>query len=166
MSGDLRFVGEQRELFAKHLFLVEIGNGDISAGFQKCSELSVEAAKIEYWEGGSTIPWKLPGRLTFSDITLERGASTSTRFVEWANQVNNASSGYIGTRGAGLVVPFYMRHIDIVQLDRDASSRIATWRLFNGWPQKFVAASDYDNSADDTVIESLTITFDYFKRVK
>ena len=30
---------------------------------------------VQYFEGGSLIPNKSPGRLTFPDVTLERGAS-------------------------------------------------------------------------------------------
>jgi len=45
------------------------------AGFQKASKLSVEVANVRYLEGGSLIPSKSPGRLTFSDVTLERDAS-------------------------------------------------------------------------------------------
>jgi hypothetical protein len=47
----------------------------IPPGFQKASELSVEVANVQYFEGGSLIPNKSPGRLTFSDVTLERGAT-------------------------------------------------------------------------------------------
>lgn len=164
MPGDVKFIGEQRELFAKHLFLVEI-DPDISAGFQKCSELSAEAAKIEYHEGGSIIPWKIPGRITMADLTLERGASTSQKFYEWAMQVADASAGYIGTRGSGALTPLYMKQMDIIQLDRDATTEKRVWRVFNVWPQKFMAG-DWDNTADDVVIESLTLTFDYFKLIK
>jgi hypothetical protein len=41
----LRTVGDQRVIHPKHQFIVEIG-GFFSAGFQKCSELSHEIAKI------------------------------------------------------------------------------------------------------------------------
>jgi len=40
-----------------------------------CSELSVEAANVQYFEGGSLIPNKSPGQLTFADVTLKRGAT-------------------------------------------------------------------------------------------
>ncbi len=60
------------EAFTKdgNSFARSLGVG--SAGFAKCSELSAEVAKVEYHEGGSLIPFKSPGRLTFSDVTLER----------------------------------------------------------------------------------------------
>lgn len=164
MAKDVPIIGRQRELHAKHLFLVEL-SPDISAGFQKCSELSAEAAKIEYHEGGSIIPWKIPGRMTFTDITLERGTSTSRAFYDWFIQVGNASIVQDKlTRGMGYKTPLYMKDIDVIQLDRDGYTALKIWRCFQAWPQKFVAG-DWDNAADEVVIEQLVITFDYFELV-
>jgi len=162
--SDIRILGRgQRELHPKHQFLVRVDNG-WSAAFQKCSELSLEIAKIEYYEGGSVIPWKAPGRVSFPDITLERGASTSKKFYEWCLSVANASVGAYPTRGAGIFTPTYMKDLKVIQLDRDGQEFNAprVWRVRNAWPVKFVAG-DWDNTADDVVIETLTLTFDYFE---
>jgi len=149
----------QRELYPKHQFLV--GVPGMTAGFQKCSELSYEVAKIEYWEGGSVIPWKAPGRLTVADVTLERGASSSVSFYNWATQVANAAIGGFPTRGAGLQTDNYMRNISILQIDRDGKTHLREWLLHNAWVQKFVAG-EWDSTADEAVIESITLTFDWF----
>ncbi|MEO1336864.1 MAG: phage tail protein, partial [Myxococcota bacterium] len=67
-------IGTPRTFHSRWKFIVDID--DIAhAGFQKCSELSVEIANVQYYEGGSLIPNKSPGRLTFADVTLERGAT-------------------------------------------------------------------------------------------
>jgi len=164
--ADVKLLGGQRELHPKHQFLVQIPGG-WSAGFQKCSELSTEIAKIEYYEGGSMIPWKVPGRVSFADVTLERGTSSSLKFYEWMLQVANATVGTFPTRGFGLQTPTYMKDVKIIQLDRDGlvagSPRI--WRVTNAWVQKYMAG-DWDNTADEVVIESLTLTFDHFSKVK
>jgi phage tail-like protein len=163
MSSNPQLLGhsKQRELFPKHQFLVEIESGT-SAGFQKCSELSFEVGKIEYWEGGSIIPWKAPGRVTVADLTLERGASSSIIFFAWATEVANASLGQFPTRGAGLATDTYMRNITIRQLDRDGQTSMREWAVYNAWVQKFVAG-EWDNTADEAVIESLTLTYDWFQ---
>ena len=161
MSSDINMLGSQRELFPKHQFVVDV-MPDMSAGFQKCSELSYEVAKIEYWEGGSMIPWKTPGRVTVADITLERGASQSGKFYEWATLVANVSVGNFPTRGSGALTPGYLKDIDIVQHDRDGTTSLRVWRCYNSWVQKFVAG-DWDNTTDEVVIESLTLTFDWFE---
>jgi len=161
MPADIKMLGTQREYFPKHQFLVDIGPG-ISAGFQKCSELSAEVAKIEYWEGGSIIPWKLPGRVTFADVTLERGASTSRAFYDWMILTVNASRGEFPTRGVGAKTDSYMRNATVYQMDRDGQTELCVWDLFHCWPQKFVAG-EWDATADEAVIESLTLTFDWFE---
>jgi len=150
-------IGQPRAFFDKFKFLVEI-DGVTYAGFQKCSELSVELAKVEHYEGGSLIPNKSPGRLTFADITLERGATSDLELYDWFEETARASAG-IG--GAGRIDPLYKRTLDVVQLDRD-DSVLQRWNLVNAWPTKFVAG-EWDNTADEKVITSVTLAYDYFE---
>ncbi|WP_428264542.1 phage tail protein, partial [Haliangium sp.] len=79
-------LGQPRSFYKKFKFVVEI-DGFKSAGFHKCSELSVEIAKVEHREGGALIPQKSPGRLSFADITLERGATDDLDAFGWFTQV-------------------------------------------------------------------------------
>lgn len=145
--------GNPRSYHKKFKFLVEV-DGFANAGFQKCSELSAEIAKVEYYEGGALIPNKSPGRLSFTDVTLERGATTDLEMYSWFKETAFAASGL------GLVDEEYKRDVDIVQLDRD-NSELRRWALSKAWPQKFVAG-DWDNEADEVVISALTLTFDFF----
>ena len=156
--------GAARTFHKKFKFVVEIDGVD-SAGFQKCSELSVETAKVEYYEGGALIPDKSPGRLTFSDVTLERGATEDRDLYNWFLQVATASAGQsLATDGAGQgsgePAPGYKRNLDIVQLDRDGSV-LRRWRLTGCWPMKFTGG-EWDNESDENVIESVTLTYDFF----
>lgn len=148
-----------RKVHLKAKFLVNIG-GIESAAFQQCSELSVEAAKIEYHEGGSVIPIKEAGLLNFSDVTLQRGTSGNQDFYNWIRKVWDASMGP-GAESTGLADNLYKRDdAAIVQKDRD-TSQLRAWALFGAWPTKFVAG-EWDNSANEVVIEQLTLTYDYF----
>jgi phage tail-like protein len=149
-------IGTPRTFHKKFKFIVEI-DGVASAGFQKCSELSVEVANVQYSEGGALIPNKSPGRLTFADVTLERGATEDQDLFDWLTEVADASAN------AGLNEPEFKRNLDIVQQDRDGSE-LRRWRLHNAWPVKFVAG-DWDNEADENVIESVTLTYDFFDLV-
>jgi phage tail-like protein len=148
-------IGTPRSFHKKFKFIVEI-DGVASAGFQKCSELSVEVANVQYSEGGALIPNKSPGRLTFADVTLERGATDDADLFDWMQEVADASAN------AGLNEPEFKRNLDIVQQDRDGSE-LRRWRLNGAWPVKFVAG-DWDNEADENVIESVTLTYDFFER--
>ena len=64
---------------------------------------------MQYFEGGSLIPNKSPGRLTFSDVTLERGATQDRDLFDWFQDVAITSSGL------GLTDVNYKRNLDIVQ---------------------------------------------------
>lgn len=146
-------IGTPRTFHKKFKFVVEIDEFT-SAGFQKCSELSVEVANIEYHEGGALIPNKSPGRLKFADVTLERGATKDSDLFDWMSEVADAAAN------AGLVEPRFKRNVDIVQQDRDGST-LRRWSLSGAWPIKFVAGA-WDNEADENVIESVTLTYDFF----
>src|SRR3990172_6804347 len=123
------------------------------------SELKVEAAKIEYFEGGALIPIKDAGRLTFSDVTLERGATDDFDFFNWMNDVGNAARG---PGGVGVVSPnFKDDSLEIVQRDRD-NSTIRSRHLIGAFPISYMAG-DWDNTADEVVIEQLVMTYDFFR---
>ena len=153
----MAIIGNPRTFAKKFKFLIEAD--DIGhAGFQKCSELSVEVANVQYFEGGSLIPNKSPGRLTFSDVTLERGATEDRDLFDWFQDVAITASGL------GLTGVRFKRGVDIVQQDRDGTT-LRRWALSRAWPVKFVAG-DWDNEADENVIESVTLTYDSFELVQ
>lgn len=147
--------GSPRSFHKKFKFLVQVDGfqGEAKAAFQKCSEVSVEVAKVEYSEGGTLIPDKSPGRITVTDVTLERGVTKNQDLYDWFVDVANISAN------KGLVDPQYKRMVEVVQQDRDGTT-LRRWRLHNAWPVKFVAG-DWDNEADENVIESVTFTYDY-----
>ena len=153
----MTIIGQPRSPHHKRAFQVEVD--DLGhAGFTKCSELSVEVAKIEHWEGGGITPHKSPGRLTFADVTLERGATQDRDLFDWFQDVASMSSG-LGLAGEG-----YKRGVDIIQKDRDGTT-LRRWTLSRAWPVKFVAG-EWDNESDEVVIESVTLTFDSFDLVQ
>lgn len=157
----VQLLGGQRPIHPKHQFRVEISGQEV-AGFQKCSELSAELAKIEYWEGGNLIPWKCPGRMTFTDITLETGACNDRQFYQWLVDTGNAAVGGYPRRGSGLSTPDYMRNLEVIQLDRDALTPLKRWFVRNAWIQKY-SGGDWDATTDEAVVEMLTLTFDFFQ---
>lgn len=148
--------GKDRSYYAKFKFVVEI-DGVKNAGFQKCSALESEAAIIEYNEGGTLIPNKSLGRLKFSDVTLSRGATDDLDLFSWFDQASD------GAANAGAVTSAVKRNLDIVQQARDGST-LRRWRVFGALPMKF-KAGDWDNDADENVIEEITLAIDYFKPI-
>lgn len=150
-------VGAPRSFEKKFKFTIEI-DGITHAGFQKCSELAAEAAKIEYREGGALIPNKSPGLVTFDDLTLERGAVASdSDLYNWFTEVVDVAAN------TGLIDNDYKRDLDIVLSDRDGTE-LKRWRVVNAWIQKFTAGA-WDNEADEVTMEMVVLTYDYFTRV-
>lgn len=147
-------IGTPRTFHKRFKFVVEI-DGIASAAFRSCSELSVEIAKVEHHEGGVIIPDKTPGRVTFTDVTLERGATIDRDMWDWLLEVANVAAN------SGQLDPTYKRNLDIVQQERDGST-VRRWRLSNAWPVKFIAG-DWDNETDENNIESVTLTYDSFE---
>jgi len=111
------------------------------------------------------IPIKLPGRVTYSDVTLSRGTSGDFDFHNWALDTTDASRGRGRTSGGeGLASPLFKTdHLTVVQRDRDNSTR-RRWRLSGAYPKAYVAG-DWDNNADEVVIEQLILRYDYFEPV-
>lgn len=128
-----------------------------TVSFQKCSELSKEIEVGMIREGGSLIPHKQPGLVTYADITLERGAANDKDFYDWAELTGDAA------QNAGAIEPEYKKTLDIVQIDR-ARKPLVKFRVYNAFVQKWVAG-DWDNETSEFVIEKLTLAFDYFKRI-
>ena len=151
----MTIVGEPVTYHHKYRFRVEIDDF-ARADFAKCSALEAEVAKVEVWEGGSLTAIKEPGRVTFSDVTLERGATSDQDCYSWFKSVVESY------RDAGQVSPDYAKNVDIVQLDRDGSE-LRRWTLESAWPTKF-SAGEWDNSSDEATIESVTLAFRLFKQ--
>lgn len=137
-------------------FIVEI-DGIASAAFQTCSELSAEIDKVEYREGGRKQPFKSPGLVNFTDVTLERGAvAEDSDLYDWFEECASI------VEEAGVIETAFRRNFDIVVKDRDGTP-LKRWRCVDAWVMKFVAG-DWDNNASEKTIESVTLTFDSFER--
>ena len=147
--------GTPRTFHKKFKFLFEIDDFSFF-GFQKCSELSAEIAKIEYYEGGALLPNKSLGRGTVADVTIERAATADGDLWNWFSECIDLVTQ------TGLVEPAYKRDGDLVQLDRDGSE-LRRWTTTGMVPIKFVAGA-WDNEADENVMESATIMIDTFDK--
>lgn len=123
-------------------FLVEI-DGIAQAQFSECSGLDSTVESIDYREGGeNTTVRKLPGKTTFSDITLKWGVTDSTELWDWHYQ---AVQGNL-QRKTGSIVLF----------DLANSTEVARWNFVNGWPTKWEGPS-MNATGSEVAIETLTI---------
>lgn len=129
-------------------FLVQI-DGFSQAGFSECSGLASEIAVIEYREGGeATSARKLPGRVSFHDITLKRGVTNSRELYDW--------------HLAALQGQVDRRNVVIVLMD-EAGNEVARWRIRNAWPRKW-EGPNLNAMGNDVALETLTLTCESIER--
>lgn len=149
----MSIIGRPRHFHTKFKFQVEI-DGLGSAAFQSCSELQVDVAKIEYYEGGVIRPYKEPGRMNVPDLTLERGVTENSDLYNWMLDTVNAATN------SGLRADDFKRGAYLVQLDRD-NEVLRRYQLYNLWPMSFTAGA-WDNNSDELTMEKVVLAYDYF----
>ena len=125
-----------------HSFLVEI-DGIASSFFKEATGFDSESAVVEYREGGDklTSSRKLPGRVTFSNVTLKRGLTTSLDLWNWRQTVVDGN--------------VERRDVAITLLD-DGGQPLLRLRLREAWPAKW-ELSELDASKNEIAIESLEL---------
>jgi phage tail-like protein len=130
-------------------FLVEI-DGIVQAGFSECSGFGSTLEVIEYREGGETSTVrKLPGKVTYPDITLKWGVTDSRELYDWHLAAVN---GQISRRNGSII------------LQDDAGAEKMRWNFFNAWPSKY-DGPDFNAKGNDVSIDTLTVSCERLLRV-
>ncbi|MDQ3473857.1 MAG: phage tail protein [Acidobacteriota bacterium] len=130
-------------------FRVEI-DGIASSLFLECTGLGSEVAVIEYREGGdpTTAVRKLPGRASFSDITLKRGITESRDLYDWHRSllqgVNDRRNG------------------QIILLD-DTGAEVVRWVFRDAWPRKW-EGPDLKATSNEVAIETFVLACESIER--
>lgn len=154
-------LGNYRKLYAHFRFHVLIE--DIpSAAFRKVDGLEFEFDEMLYAEGGAYVDYKEPGKMKFSDITLERGVSQDVAFYNWAVTVVNVMAKLPGGIGGSPAAAF-IKDVHINQLDRDDVVAYEH-KVYWAWPKKFTAGS-WDNMSSEVTIETLVLACHHWERV-
>lgn len=130
-------------------FQVEI-DGIASSRFLECSGLGSEVAVIEYREGGDpTAVRKLPGRASYSDITLKRGITESTDLYNWHRSL---LQGVIDRRNGS------------VKLLNDEGAEVVRWVFREAWPRKW-EGPELNAMRNEVAIETFVLTCESIERV-
>jgi phage tail-like protein len=130
-------------------FLVEV-DGIVQAGFSECSGFGSTLEVVEYREGGepSTVR-KLPGKVTYPDITLKWGVTDSRELYDWHL---SAVNGQVSRRNGSII------------LQDDAGTEKARWNFFNAWPSKY-DGPDFNAKGNDVSVDTLTVSCERLLRV-
>jgi phage tail-like protein len=115
------------------------------------SETEVIAQKVVNSETGETIINQIPGRLTWTPITLKRGVTSTMDIWTWRQQVVEGKIDDART------------NCSILAYSQD-NKEIARWNLENAWPSK-VTGPELDAGSTNYMIEDLTIVHEGVRRV-
>lgn len=117
---------------------------------------------MEFNPGGTHRPVKQPGRLSFDDLSFERGeiVDSESDFVTWMEQCLTFTEG----QADSAVAQELFRDIDIEEYGND-NSLLNSWTLHGAFISGF-DGNDLDGSSSDTKTESITVTYQYFTRRK
>lgn len=119
--------------------------------FTEVSGLGVKVETISYREAGSkSVVRAIPGRVTYSPVTLRFGLTSSAELWEW---LMTAVEGKVSRRNAS-----------IVMLDSSGVSEALRWDLADAWPQEWYGAP-LDALSRELAVETLVLAHDGIKRV-
>jgi phage tail-like protein len=131
-------------------FVVEVGK-DAYGIFTECSGLEGTTEVIEHRQGGSRKVTKLPGRTTFSDITLKWGVTTRPELWTWRARIMAGEKPTPKLSGS------------IVVFDLDNSTEVARWNFSEGWPTKYIGPA-FDARANEIAVETVVLAVEWLER--
>jgi phage tail-like protein len=142
--------GQRVDPYRNFNFLVEL-EGIAHASFSECTGLGSTTEVIEYREGGdnSTVR-KLPGKTTYTDISLKWGLTSSTDLWDWRQQIVDGT--------------VERRNGSIVAVDLDNRTEVARWDFVRAWPSKWEAPS-FNAKGNDVAIDTLVLAHEGLTRV-
>lgn len=140
-----------RDPYRNFKFEVEI-TGFARAGFAKVEGLGHSVESIAYREGGENeVMLQLPGQSKFEDVTLERGMTEDTDFLDWINGIFDLDNAK-GSQGA--VEDF--RKTVVIYLKDKSGTRVRKWTVINAWP-KDKKTGGLDAKANDVLLTTLVL---------
>jgi len=118
--------------------------------FTQCSNMGMKVDAISYREGGSgQVVHRLPGQVSYGDITLSYGLTASHELWDW---ILTAVKGKV-----------QRKNVSIVLVDADGVTEVLRWDLVNAWPSSWRGAP-LNALASELAVEHLTLVYETFDR--
>lgn len=141
--------GERVDFFRNFNFLVEI-DGIAQGSFTDCTGLGSTTEVIETREGGdNTTVRKLPGKTSYSDITLKWGMTNSNELWDWRQRIIDGNVD--------------RRHGALVLYDLSNKNEVARWNFYNAWPTKLELPA-FNAKGNEVAIETLVLAHEGLTR--
>jgi phage tail-like protein len=135
------------------------GSNTPVAGVSEVSALERSTEVAKYREGGDPSNGKLPGRSKCEAVTLERGVTHDTAFVEWANKAWNRGSGV----AAKVSLKGFRRNV-IIEMYNEAGQLALRYKVYRCWVSEFTALPDLGANANVVPIQSLKLENEGWER--
>jgi phage tail-like protein len=118
--------------------------------FTEVTGLGVKVDRISYREAGNnSVVRAIPGRVTYSAVTLRYGLTMSSELWEW---LITAVEGRVSRR-----------NVSIVMLEPTGATEVMRWNLINAWPEEWYGAP-LDAMSRDLAIETLVLAHEGLQR--
>lgn len=140
------------------------------AGFSKIAPMPKASVKVmTYRENIDNLrSSKIPGLVTYNDVTLSRGVTENRNLYDWYRLVNeeiallNVANEFAREQN---FVPTqsdtFRKDVVIEVLDREGAPKKA-WYLFNAWPTSYTPGDSLDASDENKLVEELALTYENF----
>jgi len=140
---------ERTDPYRSFNFYIEM-DGIAQASFMECSGLEATTEVIENREGGDNVTVKkLPGKTSYTDITLKWGLTASDELWKWRQDVIQGT--------------VKRRHGSIVVLDLRNQTEVARWNFVNAWPTKWDGPT-LNAKGNEVAIETLVLAHEGIQR--
>lgn len=154
------------------LLLIEpqINDSAFTAGFSEVTPPTANIKERLYRENISPVTYtKAAGLVTYEPVTLRKGKVSGNRaFYVWQDRITNAAANLspLSTAAANanavpIYTPAYRKDVVITAINRAGEVEKA-WFLFNTFPIKYSGGDSLTASADEKLVEELTITYENF----
>jgi phage tail-like protein len=133
-------------------------DGQYVAGLTKMGALKRTTEMVEFREAGENITSrKLPGKTSYTAVSLEAGLTYDTAFFDWANLVNDFA-------GHSVTSLTDFRKNVIVDLFNEAGIKAVSYHLYRCWVSEFQALPDLDAGANAVAITTIKLEYEWFDR--
>jgi phage tail-like protein len=146
--------GYEQQRITAATFLFEVDGVEIGR-FMEISGLEVSVAVDDVEEGGqNSFVHKLPGRMTWPNITLKRGVTQNDTLLAW---LNKSSGEQFAANGNQLT-----RSTAAITLVGPSGDRLRAWEFDGAFPVKW-SGPNFNVSSTDMAVEELEITHHGFR---
>jgi phage tail-like protein len=129
--------------------------GQVVGAFRECHGMGSSNEVVEYKASGPKgeyVVHKVPGRMTWNNVTLKRGITDAMDMWKWRKLVEEGDIDKARKNGS---IVMFNQHGD----------EIARWQFFNAWPSRLTGPTA-NAGANEVGIEEMEITVEGYLREK